>query len=230
MGLFNRFKNKNKHAEDFKKAYENGDMVKVQMTLADWLDNGKHDALFGLAMTILVGTRKDKSLVEALAIYKTSIEQDKGDSKLFDWYNSTALKLLDDWAGEEVNNNPELKKKFEENQNKDSSNENFENLTCKEFSAKFKEMFDKLADADANESTQIIKKLNELVKVWEKKCPDDAHLACAYVLTHAPEMSQDDLGEYLFKFASGKVYDESLHEWFEDNFVMVLKVHEVMNS
>ena len=30
MGLFNRFKNKNKHAEDFKKAYENGDMVKVK--------------------------------------------------------------------------------------------------------------------------------------------------------------------------------------------------------
>ena len=230
MGLFNRFKNKNKHAEDFKKAYENGDMGKVQMTLADWLDNGKHDALFGLAMTILVGTRKDKSLVEALAIYKTSVEQDKGDSKLFAWYNSTALKLLDDWAGEEVNNNPELKKKFEENQNKDISNENFEDLTCKEFSAKYKEMFDEIADADGEKTMKLIEKLQEFVKVWEKKCPDDAHLACAYVLTHAGEMSQDDLGEYVFKFASGKVYDESLHEWFEDNLVMMIKLHEAVNS
>ena len=40
MGLFNRFKsNKNKHAEEFKKAYEANDMEKVNHVLVDWLDD-----------------------------------------------------------------------------------------------------------------------------------------------------------------------------------------------
>lgn len=231
MGLFNRFKgNKNKHAEDFKKAYEMKDMGKVRNVLADWLDKGPHNALFGLAMAILVATRRDKELAEALAIYKSSIEQDKGDSNLFDWYNSTALRLLDEWAGEELNKNPELKDKMDEASPNDISDTDFENLTCKEFSAKFKELYDSLADDDVSQMMPIMDKLNQLLAVWERKCPDDSNLPCAYVMVHAPELSQDDFGDYVFKHASGKAYDESLHEWYQDGLVMAIKFNEAMNK
>lgn len=230
MALFNRFKgNKNKNAEEFKKAFERKDMEKVKYVLSDWLDNGPHDALFGLAMTILVATRRDKPLLEALAIYKSSIEHDKEDSNLFNWYNATALKLLDDWAGDEINSNPELKGKMEE-KSKGISNKSFDDLTCKEFSAKFKEIYESIGDDDGSQMMEIMDNLNRLLDAWERKCPDDSHFPCAYAMVHAPELSQDDLGEYVFKHASGKIYDESLHEWYQDGLVMVIKMNEVMNQ
>ena len=166
MGLFNRFKsNKNKHAEEFKKAYEANDMEKVNHVLVDWLDDGPHNALFGLAMAILVATRRDKDLVEALAIYKSSIEQDKEDSILFDWYNSTALRLLDEWAGEEINKNPELKNKMDGASKNDCSNTDFEDLTCKEFSAKFKELYEAFADNDDVINRKIFEKFRNTNRV-----------------------------------------------------------------
>lgn len=232
MGLFNRFKsNKNKHAEEFKKAYEANDMEKVNHVLVDWLDDGPHNALFGLAMAILVATRRDKDLVEALAIYKSSIEQDKEDSILFDWYNSTALRLLDEWAGEEINKNPELKNKMDGVSKNDCSNTDFEDLTCKEFSAKFKELYEAFADNDdVSQMMLITDKINQLLTVWERKCPDDSNLPCAYVMVHAPDLSQEDFGEFVFKHASGKRYDESLHEWYQDGLVMAIKFNEAMNE
>ena len=227
MGLFNRFKKNRNHAEDFREAYERKDMGKVQSVLVDWLDNGKHDALFGLAMVILVATRKDKPLPEALAIFKSSIEQDKCDAGLYGWYESTALKLLDDWSGEEMSGNPDLKGKFEQSS---SDGSNFDELTCKDFSRAFKNLYDGLADADYDEIGRYMGKLNQLLEVWERKCPDDSHLPCAYVMVHAPELSEDDLGDYVFRHASGETYDESLHEWYQDGLAMAIKAVQTMNK
>lgn len=228
MGLFNRFK-KNSHAEDFKKAYENNEMAKLTAVLLDWVDNGKHDAYFGLAMVILVATRRDKELADALAIFKSSVAEDHEDSGLFDWYKDTAKKLLDDWAGDELNKLPDLNKKTEEDK-KVNLDEDYEILSCREFSAKFKELYDAIAEEDGSQMMKIMDNLNQLLEVWERKCPDDSHLPCAYVMVHAPELNQDDLSEYIFKHASGKVYDESLHEWYQDGLVMVIKFNETMNG
>lgn len=220
MTLFNRFEKKDSHAICFKKFYEKRDMNKMQTILLEWLDNGKHDALFGLAMVILVATRRDKTLGEATAIFKSSVEQESGNAELFEWYKRTALRLLDNWAGEETGSRPEIKEKSDESKGSDI---NFNELSCKEFSMVFKDLYDELADAENDEIADCLININKLLDAWQDKCPDDANFPCAYVMIHEHELSEAEKEEYVYKHIFGKKYDESLYEWYQNRMARAIK-------
>ncbi len=102
------------HAEEFKNAYVDNDISKLNLIYVHWLMNGKRDGFFKVAYVILNAITRTESLSGVLELYKSSFQDDFDDPELYKWYNDTAIELLDDWAKDVIMNNPELKKKFEE--------------------------------------------------------------------------------------------------------------------
>lgn len=120
MELFDDFDDDMNHAVEYKRIYLDGDISKLSLLLLHWLAYGNKDGFFKLAMILLLATTRTESLSEVLELYKSSFFEEFDDTELYEWYNDTILELMDSWAKDEIMSNPELKKKFDEYQSRES--------------------------------------------------------------------------------------------------------------
>lgn len=209
MGLFNRFKKTRNHAAEYKSAVENNDMGKMGLILADWLDNGPKDANFGLAMVILTLKRGDVPFGEVVEIYKTAISQKAEDKSLFEWYNDTAISLLDKRADDEMEQHPELAEAFKqaEKSNVDQYGGD-DSGYAKEFLRLFKIAME---GDDPLENIEALSKMADILQEWSEKYPEDANMTCAYVILKIGYLDKGEVAQLMMKANAQKPIDESCH-------------------
>ena len=108
MGLKNIFNRKkedftnydcNDFAREFKLAYEKDDIKMMNTSINNWYDIGENDANLKLAIVLLAFKEGRRDYDVVYGMVGEAFEMEAVDFRLFDWYKSTAMTLIQNqWA------------------------------------------------------------------------------------------------------------------------------------
>jgi hypothetical protein len=96
-------------------------------------------------------------------------------------------------------------------------------LKCNEFA----EEFERIIFSSFNNKTSsgnVIDEFKLLSSIWKEKCPDDANMACAYIVGHVMELSDEELDYYENLANNGAPVDESRHFILKRSMIGALNV------
>lgn len=165
-------------AQEFKESFENQCFEKLYEIMSEWRQYYPDDANSGLAMVIFDFLNENIEFIKTFELYLQVIRDEPLNSSLFDWFNSTAINLMEKRVDEDIGFSEMFNNKYKS----DSLLNNFSNdfLSLFEFTV-------------GNNHAENLTVLKILVKLWEEDCPKDANMHCAYVVLNIKNMSDNEL-------------------------------------
>jgi surface protein len=165
-------------AQEFKESFENQCFEKLYEIMSEWRQYYPDDANSGLAMVIFDFLNENIEFIKTFELYLQVIRDEPLNSSLFDWFNSTAINLMEKRVDEDIGFSEMFNNKYKS----DSLLNNFSNdfLSLFEFTV-------------GNNHAENLTVLKILVNLWEEDCPKDANMHCAYVVLNIKNMSDDEL-------------------------------------
>jgi hypothetical protein len=178
MDFLSKKSSKVDYAQEFKDAFENQDAGKISKIMGEWKEYNMDDANFGLAMVIMGSLNDNIKFNETFEIYLQVVQEKPDNPELFDWFNSTAISLIEKRCDEDIGFSTMFNNKYKSNQ---SSNN---------YAQEFLRLFE---DIVYNDNADKLRELQDVVDVWEENCPQDANMHCAYVILNVLKLSKDEL-------------------------------------
>lgn len=171
------------YAKEFKDALEKQDNDPVEI-IDQWMQSSPDDANLGLAMVILGSLNENIELKKTFEFYLQVIQDKPENESLFDWFNGTAISLMEKRADDEMGFSEMFNNKYKSNRPSNNYAREFLNL--------FEEIVEKDGAGD-------LEKLHELADEWEENYPEDANMHCAHVVLNIRNISGDELEDRVKK-------------------------------
>jgi uncharacterized protein YutD len=164
------------YAKEFKDSFLNKDIEKLKEIIFEWYDYG--DANFGLSLIILSCLNDESDFNDIFKAYMKVLEKEPANPALFDWFNATAISLMEKRVDDEIGLSQMFNNKY-----KIANNSNG-------YAKEFLDIFDEILE---NDTADRLDELKGIVSEWEENCSDDANMHCAYVILNFKNMSNEEL-------------------------------------
>lgn len=187
MGFMDFLKEKDSkrdYAQEFKDAFENQDAGKLFEVMEEWRENDMDDANFGLAMVIVGSASDNIEFTKTFELYMSVVTDKPTNPSLFDWFNSTAIQLMEKRCDDDIGFSEMFNNRYKSN--KPSNN----------YAQEFLRLFEDIVD---NDDAAKLNEMRNIVSEWEDNYPEDANMHCAYVTLNVLKLSKGELDDRIRK-------------------------------
>lgn len=172
------------YAQEFKDAFDNQDVEKINQTMSEWIQEGLDDANLGLALIMLGSADENVEFSKTFEMYMAVMDNEPVNESLFDWFHSTAINYMerrvdDDIGFSEMFNNPYKSRR-----------------PSNDYASEFLNLFEGIVE---NDKVDDLDKLKDIVGEWQENCPQDANMHCAYVILNIKSMDNDEVADRVKK-------------------------------
>ena len=171
-------------AQEFKESFENQCFEKLYEIMSEWRQYYPDDANSGLAMVIFGFLNENIEFTKTFELYLQVIRDEPVNSSLFDWFNSTAINLMEKRVDDDIGFSEMFNNKYKSDK------------PLNNFSNEFLNLFELTV---GNNHAENLKALKILVNSWEDNYPEDANMHCAYVVLNIKNMVDDELEDRVKK-------------------------------
>lgn len=98
----------------------------------------------------------------------------------------------------------------------------YSKLKCSEFAEEFEKIL--FTSYNNDKSENILGEFRLLSDIWKRKCPEDANMACAYIVAYLNDLSDEELEYYVDLANNGKPVDESRNFILKRSMIGALNV------
>lgn len=167
-------------AQEFKDSFENQDFENVLSIMSEWVEEDLDDANLGLAMVIVGSLNDNIEFTKTFGLYKQAIQDKPVNESLFDWFNGTAINIMEKRVDDDIGFSEMFNNKYK---SKRPSNN---------YAVEFLNLFEDIVE---NDQIDALDELRDIVGQWQENYPDDANMHCAYVILKINDINADELAE-----------------------------------
>lgn len=172
------------YAQEFKDAFDNQDMEKINQIMSEWIQEGLDDANLGLALIMLGSVDKNVEFSKTFEMYMVVMDNEPVNESLYLWFHSTAIKYME----RRVDNDIGFSEMFN-NRYKSRS-------PLYDYASEFLNLFEGIVE---NGNVDDLDKLKDIVGEWQENCPQDANMHCAYVILNIKRMDDNEVADRVKK-------------------------------